>query len=385
MREDCSFDPRAVLDSMNDGVYVTDTTRQILYWGAGAERITGWRADEILGKCCYDDVLCHVDKDGHRLCGQEYCPLHRSIVTGQSSTLPIIVFARHRAGGRVPLKVSVAPVRNGSGKVVGGVETFRDLSADFADLERVRKIQSLTMRTELPEDDRIRFSTHYIPHDVIGGDYYAIEKLDADRYGFLLSDVTGHGVAAALYTMYLNSLWRSHQDLVVRPSEFARIVGADLYELMNEDAPFAASVCGVFDLDRGELRTAGAGNPPGFLIRADGAWQQLQASGLPLGCIEGATYDETAVGIRPGDCILFFTDGATEVTGTSNGLLNVGGLETLLKGLGYPGPDVGLKTIEERMLALSDRIRFDDDLTFLEVRIGGASSYKGGQERPADI
>lgn len=362
-------DPKAVLDSMNDGVYVTDTTRKIIYWGAGAERITGWRAGEILGKHCYDDVLCHVDKDGHRLCGEEHCPLHRSMVTGQSSTLPIVVFAQNRTSGRVPLSVSVAPIHNGSGEVIGGVETFRDLSAEFADLERVRKIQSLSMRTELPQDNRIRFSTYYIPHDIVGGDYYAIEKLDADRYGFLLSDVTGHGVAAALYTMYLNSLWKSNFGLIVKPSEFARAVSASLYELMKEDEPFAAGVCGVFDFNRGELRIAGAGNPPGFLIRSDGTWERLEASGLPLGCFEGATYNETAVRIQPGDCVLFFTDGATEISDANGGYLDEDGLEAVLRDLGYPGANVKFEAIEERLLALSDRIRFDDDLTFLEARV----------------
>jgi len=326
-----------------------------------------------LGKRCYDDVLCHVDKDGHRLCGEEYCPLHRCMVTGQSSTLPIVVFARTRTGRRVPLNVSVAPILNGKGEVIGGVETFRDLSTEFADLERVNKIQSLSMRTDLPDDDRIRFSTYYIPHDIVGGDYYAMEKLDADRYGFLLADVTGHGVAAALYTMYLNMLWKSNCGLVVKPSEFARVVSANLYELKREDTPFAAGVCGVFDLDRGELRIAGAGNPPGFLIRAGGQWEQVEASGLPLGCLEGATYDETCVQMHPGDCVLFFTDGATEISHSSGGFLNVEGLEAILRELGYPRPGVGFKAIEEKMLALSDRIRFDDDLTFLEARITGAT------------
>ena len=80
MHETLGFDPKAVLDSINDGVYVTDSTRKIVYWGAGAERITGWQSVDVLGKHCHDGILCHVDKDGHRLCGKEHCPLHRSMV-----------------------------------------------------------------------------------------------------------------------------------------------------------------------------------------------------------------------------------------------------------------------------------------------------------------
>ena len=172
--------PQAVLNSVSDGVYVTDTSRKIVYWNDAAERITGWPSGQVVGTHCYDDVLCHVDKDGHRLCGEEYCPLHRSIVTGQASTVPFVLFAQQQQGTRVPLQVSVAPIRNGGGEVVGGVETFRDLSGEFWDIKRAQTIQSLSLQQDLPEDPRVRFSVQYIPQDMIGGDYYAIAPLDSD-------------------------------------------------------------------------------------------------------------------------------------------------------------------------------------------------------------
>ena len=68
------IDGKQILDSLGDGVYVTDLDRKITYWNKAAERITGWKAEEILGHDCFDDILCHVDKDGHCMCGKEYCP-----------------------------------------------------------------------------------------------------------------------------------------------------------------------------------------------------------------------------------------------------------------------------------------------------------------------
>ena len=257
-----SSDPRAVLDSLNDGLYVADRDRRIVYWGQSAEKITGWQADEVIGKRCSDDVLCHIDKDGHRLCGEEHCPLYRAMVTGQGSTTPVILFARGKDGRRIPMQISVAPVRDSAGEVIGAVETFRDLSADFRDLRRVKKIQSLALRNDVPVDSGVRISTHYVPHDIIGGDYYAVAKLGADRYGFLLADLTGHGVAAALYTMYLSSLWEADHPLVSTPGAFAAAVNTSFCDLIKEEEPFAAAICGVLDLERGELRMAGAGNPP---------------------------------------------------------------------------------------------------------------------------
>ena len=65
----------------------------LYFWSKSAEHITGWRSEDVLGRACLEDILNHVDKDGHRLCGEEYCPLHRAMITGVTTNVPIIVFA----------------------------------------------------------------------------------------------------------------------------------------------------------------------------------------------------------------------------------------------------------------------------------------------------
>lgn len=370
MKPSTPFASQAVLDSVSDGLYVTDMSREIIYWNEAGERITGWSAADIIGKHCYDDVLCHVDKDGHRLCGEEYCPLHRAIVTGQSSSVPFVVFARHKdKRERVPLRVSVAPVRDKSGQVIGGVETFRDASHEVRDIDRAKAIQSLSLQRELPQDPRVSFRVQYIPHDVIGGDYYAVAPLDEDRFGFLLADVTGHGVPAALYTMFLRSLWESTHELLAEPSAFARSMNEHLCHLIREAEPFAAGVCGVLDVKNKTLRLVGAGNPSPFLIRANGQWQRLDAAGFPFGMLGEADYEEYVVEVGSGDCLLFYSDGAVEIATPAGRLLGVEGLEGVLKGLGYPKADVELAAIEQELLARSNCIRLEDDLTLVEIRV----------------
>lgn len=365
-----SASPQRILDSVNEGVYVTDASRRIIYWSKAAERITGWPAEQIVGKHCYDDVLCHVDKDGHQLCGKEHCPLHRAIMTGSSSTVPIIVLAKTRNGNRVPLQVSVSPLKDVDGQIIGGVENFRDLSGEFADIDRARKIQQLALQVNLPADPRIRFATHYIAHDVIGGDYYAVTALDEDRYGLLLADVMGHGVPAALYTMFLSSIWQSQQHLLGEPARFVQAMNDQLHFLIQEDEPFAVALYCLVDLKARQLRLVGAGNPGPLLIRSDGQREQLEVSGVPLGMLEGMAYDEIMVTVAPGDCILFFTDGAVEATDAAGQQLGIDGLMRILQDVGYPASGPAFEAVETRMLAVSDRIRFDDDVTFVEARFG---------------
>jgi phosphoserine phosphatase RsbU/P len=366
--EQFGFDPRLILDSLNDGVYVTDPNRRIVYWSKSAERITGWSAADTVGGWCSNNLLQHVDKDGHPLCGREYCPLHRAIITDQGSDEPVILFARIKDGRRIPVAVSVAPVHDQAGNVVGGVETFRDLSAEYRDLQRLRRIQDLALARALPKDARISFAAHYVPHDIVGGDYYAIARLSADTYGFMLADVTGHGAAAALYTVHLASLWDTHCQLLSGGAgKFAASVSAALADVIGEDESFVTAVCGVVDLAAGKARLASAGGPAPLLF-GDGQCQPLDLRGLPLGVGAGAAYDETVVDFRPGDSLLLFTDGATEIH-SSPGQADLGteGLVKVLAQVGFPASG-SLADVEQELLASSGRIRFNDDLTFLQVR-----------------
>jgi PAS domain-containing protein len=74
---------RHILDAISDGVYVTGPDRTVVYWSAGAERITGYSADEVVGRRCDEDLLAHTDLDGARIC-LSGCPLQDCLETGQA-------------------------------------------------------------------------------------------------------------------------------------------------------------------------------------------------------------------------------------------------------------------------------------------------------------
>jgi PAS domain S-box-containing protein len=357
-----------ILDSLSDGVYVCDPDRRIVYWSKSAERITGWQAEDVLGKRCLDNVLCHIDKDGHKLCGEEHCPLHRAMITGTSSTCPLIVFAQGKNGQRIPMQVSVAPIQDESGTVVGGVETFRDMSTVLTDLMRAKQIQTLSLEHDLPEDARIRFTISYTPHDIVGGDFYAIRQLNEDQYAILLADVMGHGVAAALHTMHLSSLWTRHHAQLAHPATFASIVSRELSRVVKDES-FATAICGVIDAASGRVCLASAGGPPVLVVRADGSYEEVETSGMPLGMMEDADYDEVTAELRAGDCLLLLSDGAVEIHNARDEMLGVEGLVRILRANNYPQAPLPVKVVEEELLRHSNAIRLLDDVTFIEARL----------------
>jgi PAS domain S-box-containing protein len=360
-----------ILDCLSDGVYVCDRERKIVYWSKSAERITGWQPEDVLGRLCLDDILRHEDKDGNRMCGEEHCPLHRSIVTGVTTTVPMIVFAHGKDGRKIPMQVTTAPIRNGSGEVVGGVETFRDASPLLVDLERAKKIQAQTLEQELTDDPRVRFSPFYLPHDIVGGDYYAVKQLDKDRYGFLLADMEGHGLVAALYTMHLGIVWNQYYQLLENPAEFAAEVNSELVRIFGGVVTFAAAICGVIDAGTGTVRLTGAGGPSPLVIHEYQPAETIKAPGPPLGVMEDVPYQEQTVQLQPGDSLLLFSDGAFEIHNAEDELLGVDGLTRILQSLDYPQTPLNMGALAEELLKFSNEIRLQDDIAIIEMRFLG--------------
>ncbi len=140
-----------VFNQVNDGVYITDPDRIIMFWNKAAEEITGYRKDEVLGKKCADNLLVHTDLAGNELCSTELCPLHKAISCEKATTEPLVVRALHKNGGRVMVEVSLAPLHNASGELIGGIEIFRDVS-DKIEFEekKARFFSSLSHELKTP-------------------------------------------------------------------------------------------------------------------------------------------------------------------------------------------------------------------------------------------
>jgi diguanylate cyclase (GGDEF)-like protein/PAS domain S-box-containing protein len=125
---------RAILDAVFDGIYIVDRDRRITFWSKGAERITGFAAEGVIGRDCSDDLLRHASADGVTLRPAEY-PLAETLAGGQAREAGL--FVHHADGHRVPVVVRVAPLLDEQGTIVGGVEIFSDNAALVAARHRM--------------------------------------------------------------------------------------------------------------------------------------------------------------------------------------------------------------------------------------------------------
>lgn len=112
---------KAVLESLATGVYIVDRERKILLWNNGAEEITGYRRQEVIGRSCFDNLLMHCDENSTLLCGLA-CPLQQTMRDGKPCQAD--VYLRHKDGQRVPVRIRAVPVRNEDGTIIGAAESF---------------------------------------------------------------------------------------------------------------------------------------------------------------------------------------------------------------------------------------------------------------------
>lgn len=362
------IDTGLILNSLGDGVYVTDLNRVITHWNRAAEEITGWMADEVVGKSCFDNLLKHRTKDGKEICGKDCCPLHRAMVTETRDDEPVVLLMMTKSGKRIPIQATVAPLISESGEVIGGVETFRDLTAVHRDMERARAIQQSILHFNLPRDPRVTISVHAASHDQLGGDFHRIEEIGKDRIAFMVADVMGHGVAATLYAMQLRTLWEGLRGHLSSPKDFMGLINERLAVFTQRTSHFATAVFGLLDLRRHQVTFASGGHPSPILFRNGKGIEVGEANDPPLGLFSDCSFAEVVEPLKPGDTLLLISDGAFEFECEDKlglracDLISI--VEQVLTDKGIP-----LEKLEEMLLSTSNVLRLPDDVTFLQIHI----------------
>jgi diguanylate cyclase (GGDEF)-like protein/PAS domain S-box-containing protein len=137
-----------LLENLYDGVYFVDLDRKITFWNKGAERISGYAPEQVLGLHCHDDLLQHVDENGTHLC-HDGCPLKATIEDGNSRESEI--YLRHADGFRVPVLVRTSPIHDKKGKIIGAVEIFSNNQTVLKMKRRVSKLEQTVIYDALTQ------------------------------------------------------------------------------------------------------------------------------------------------------------------------------------------------------------------------------------------
>ncbi|MGA7409412.1 MAG: PP2C family protein-serine/threonine phosphatase [Bryobacteraceae bacterium] len=187
----------------------------------------------------------------------------------------------------------------------------RTLRMHEQDFERAREIQEALMPKQLPQIRGCRLAATCQPARTVGGDYYDAIPVSDSSVAITIGDVSGKGMAAALLMSNLQAIVRAFAPSGPAPEELcAKANGLIAGNVAS--GKYITFFYAVVDTARMQLDYCSAGHNPPLLLHRDGTLETLAEGGPVLGIFPAARYVGGMAELRPGDCLVLFTDGITE-------------------------------------------------------------------------
>lgn len=181
------------------------------------------------------------------------------------------------------------------------------------ELETARTIQMSFLPQVVPQHANWDAAFFWLPMRDVGGDFYDFYRLPDGRWACVIADVSGKGVPAAMFMAFNVTVLRFAMDLGFSPS--ALMKRANQFMIANQKSKMFATVFVMYvDLETGQIEYASAGHNPPMLYRAaTRSIEYLEVDGVAMGLFPDAEYAESVFTMQPGDVLVLYTDGITEV------------------------------------------------------------------------
>ena len=253
------------------------------------------------------------------------------------------------------------------------------------DLATAKTIQESSLPTEFPafpDIDKFDIYASMKTAREVGGDFYDFFPIDnTTKVGFVMADVSGKGIPAALFMMAARSELRNFMESGLPVNE---AVDAANHQLCNGNDAGMFVTCWVAELDyeTGELAYVNGGPP---MLLHDGTWSWMnKVSGMPLGLFDGIPYDLYTEQLVPGDMLYTYTDGVTEAMSAEDELFGEDRLEAvLIKNKDMNPRSVGV-AVRCALTDYTHDAEQSDDITMLILKYGVPPKYEAVLVLPAD-
>ncbi len=221
---------KILLDNLYDGVYAIDTERKIVFWNKAAERLTGYSADEVVGKPCREQVLMHVDDRGNTLGNIRMCPASKAMTAQEPAEEEL--YLHHKDGYRIAVISRITPLRSADGTVIGAIEVFSDNTSARRARQTIDELRKLALLDPLTQLGNRRYADTVLRarFDELKryGWPFGVMFIDLDHFKEI-NDQHGHDTGDKVLKMVATTLSHSvrYLDTITRwgGEEFLAIIG----------------------------------------------------------------------------------------------------------------------------------------------------------------
>jgi len=331
-----------LLQTLNEGVLIVDAHDGVVFANQCMEELVGLPAVELVGQT-----------PSHFYSGEDLEFLNEQIAHSVEHGRNRYEFYVPKAdGSKVPVIISSRSIKTPDGRRLG-VVTFTDISAQKQAEEKLRQanqelaqrqreieadlaLASQVQRSLVPQATRwgqLSIDTAYLPVRTIGGDFGLVVPREEEHLNLLVCDVSGHGIGSALIA---NRIYSEAISLLEQETDLGgllrRLNNFVIQQIMASGFLFSM-IAARLDRQGRWLTYANAGHPPALWISLGGECRRLEARSVVLGCFDEAISDEPTqqVELAPGDRLIFYTDGLTEVFNHRREMLGVQGLERIIQ------------------------------------------------------
>jgi sigma-B regulation protein RsbU (phosphoserine phosphatase) len=251
------------------------------------------------------------------------------------------------------------------------------------EIETARRLQMAMVPQAFPPptaDCPVDLFAAMEPAREVGGDLYDFFRTENGSLGFLVGDVSGKGMPAALFMAHTKSLIRLAAELMrgsdggtAEPSAIIARVNRELCQ-NNNDMMFVTLFFAILSPATGELAYCNAGHNPPYRLSAAGLAALDDAKGVILGIVPEAVYQTGRITLSPGEALYLFTDGVTEANDAAGELFSEQRLETLLRGLaGRSATDIVNAVTQSVHQFVGSALAFDDIAMMAVRRLDGTT------------
>jgi len=362
---------------------------------------------EVYSESCY---CMYVHTEGYYIIAvlpQKEAVLSRNVSVGITTAMEVIVFAAlflliyilikklivdniHRINhslseitdGNLDVTVDVRSNEEFSSlsdDINSTVDTLKRYIADAAaridaELEFARAIQHSSLPSVFPPyPGRKEFELFASMRTAkeVGGDFYDFYLIDDKTLAFLIADVSGKGIPAAMFMMQSKTLLKSCAESGMSVEEVFTQANEKLCE-GNDAGMFVTAWMGILDIDTGLVTFANAGHNPPLIRRSDGSCEYLKTRpGFVLAGMESIRYRKNELQLMPGDMLYLYTDGVTEATDAANQLYGEDRLFDLLNKHGELQPQPLCENIITDVDKFTGEAPQFDDITMLCLKYSG--------------